>query len=172
MPGTNWVPRVTSPIDRTHPARAYGRFNAIGSEGRTGREFHVRLEYSGRGGYRQSEQAIRVLGTSNSLQTPLKPCIWLEHIAARTSFAFETTLRHDFALSVAREAKAVGFTTHLYFVALDSVERHVQRVTARARAGGPQRARVVAARHLHAQYRALTTGPSHFQLCDGGRQYP
>ena len=96
----------------------------------------------------------------------------LEHIAARTSFAFETTLRHDFALSVVREAKAVGFTTDLYLVVLDSVERHVQRVTARARAGGPQRARVVAARHLHAQDRALTAGPSHFQSCDGGRQYP
>ena len=43
-------PRVTRPIDRTHPAHADGRFNAIGSEDGSWREFHVDLVYLRHGG--------------------------------------------------------------------------------------------------------------------------
>ena len=43
-------PGVPSPIDRTHPAHADGRFNAIRPEDGSWREFHVALVYLGHGG--------------------------------------------------------------------------------------------------------------------------
>ena len=57
------------------------------------------------------------------------------HIQTRRTFAFETTLRQDFAIRMAQEAKATGFDTDLHFIAAP-VEVHIERVTARALAGG------------------------------------
>ena len=51
------------------------------------------------------------------------------------TFAFETTLRQDFAIRMAQEAKATGFDTDLHFIAAP-VEVHIERVTGRALAGG------------------------------------
>ena len=52
------------------------------------------------------------------------------------SFAIETTLRSLVTFEQARLAKAVGFTIEMRYLALASFALHLQRVTARADAGG------------------------------------
>lgn len=54
-----------------------------------------------------------------------------EHIAARTSFAVETTLRTDIAIRQAMQAKASGFRTHMIYVATADVAINVERVALR-----------------------------------------
>jgi predicted ABC-type ATPase len=58
-----------------------------------------------------------------------------EHILGGQSFAFETTLRADFAIRTALDARTAGFETEMHYVAAP-VETHIERVTARAVAGG------------------------------------
>jgi len=58
------------------------------------------------------------------------------HIQAGRSFAFETTLRTTATLSQAREARARGFLTVMRYVAVADPGIAVQRVIARAKAGG------------------------------------
>ncbi len=53
-----------------------------------------------------------------------------EMIDTRQSFIFETTLSSNQSLRMMRAAKAAGFKVGLYYVALDSVETNVERVTA------------------------------------------
>ena len=57
-------------------------------------------------------------------------------LARRESFAFETTLRQDFAIRMAHLARAEGFETELRFVALAGADMHVERVIARSHLGG------------------------------------
>lgn len=57
------------------------------------------------------------------------------HIAARKSFAFETTLR-ELTFEQARRARANGFRVEMIFVAAGPVEVHIGRVKARADFGG------------------------------------
>lgn len=59
-----------------------------------------------------------------------------EHIAQRTSFAVETTLRTAASIEQARLARAAGFLTHLRFLGTDSIALNVARVLQRAQAGG------------------------------------
>ncbi len=58
------------------------------------------------------------------------------HLAERTSFAVETTLRDGAANAQAREARARGFRTSMIFVATDDVEENLRRIIARGKAGG------------------------------------
>jgi len=58
------------------------------------------------------------------------------HIQAERSFAFETTLRTSATLSQAREARVRRFLTVMRYVAVADPEIAVQRVIARAKAGG------------------------------------
>jgi predicted ABC-type ATPase len=58
-----------------------------------------------------------------------------EHIRRRQTFGFETTLRADFAIRTSRDAQAAGLETEMHYVAAP-VETHIERVTARAVAGG------------------------------------
>ncbi len=58
-----------------------------------------------------------------------------DNIAARRSFAFETTLR-EITFEQARRAKAAGFLVEMIFVAAGPVEEHIRRVKMRAYAGG------------------------------------
>lgn len=58
-----------------------------------------------------------------------------DNIAARKSFAFETTLR-EITFEQARRAKANGFQVEMIFVAAGPVEEHIERVKIRADAGG------------------------------------
>ena len=60
----------------------------------------------------------------------------LTHIERRESFALETTLRSDITLRQARQARAWGFETTMTYIALDDVTLNVERVSARADAGG------------------------------------
>jgi predicted ABC-type ATPase len=57
------------------------------------------------------------------------------NIANGTSFALETTLRSTVTFEQARMAKSVGFRVSMTYVALDSFESHLARVTIRARIG-------------------------------------
>jgi predicted ABC-type ATPase len=54
------------------------------------------------------------------------------NIRAGTSFAIETTLRSVITFEQARLAKENGFRVSMWYVALDTVERHIERVRRRA----------------------------------------
>jgi len=58
------------------------------------------------------------------------------NIRGGTSFALETTLRSTITFEQARLAKENGFRVTMFYVALDSVERHIERVIRRAARGG------------------------------------
>jgi predicted ABC-type ATPase len=58
------------------------------------------------------------------------------NIAAGTSFALETTLRSTITFDQARLAKERGFRVLMRYVALDTVEQHIERVKRRAARGG------------------------------------
>jgi predicted ABC-type ATPase len=60
----------------------------------------------------------------------------LAHISEGQSFAIETTLRSDVTFRQARLAKTRGFLTIMTFVALSDVLQNIERVSARADAGG------------------------------------
>ena len=60
----------------------------------------------------------------------------LESIERRVSFAIETTLRSEFNFRQARLAKNAGFQIELRYLALRDFETHLERVKARAEAGG------------------------------------
>jgi predicted ABC-type ATPase len=57
-------------------------------------------------------------------------------IQVRASFAIETTLRSHVTFDQARLAKAAGFTIEMRYLALDGFALHLERVKARADAGG------------------------------------
>ncbi len=59
-----------------------------------------------------------------------------ENIRAKKSFAFETTLRTDITLRQAADAKQNGFTVAMKYLAMGSLEAHLERVAARAEGGG------------------------------------
>src|SRR5260370_12569842 len=58
------------------------------------------------------------------------------NIEAGTSFALETTLRSTITFEQAKLAKSNGFQVTMWYVALDTVERHIERVIHRAARGG------------------------------------
>ncbi len=59
-----------------------------------------------------------------------------DRIERRTSFAIETTLRSSVTFEQATLAKAVGFATEMRYLALRDFGMHIERVKARADAGG------------------------------------
>jgi predicted ABC-type ATPase len=59
-----------------------------------------------------------------------------QNIRARNSFAVETTLRSGITFDQALLARDNGFRVSMRYVALDSVERHIERVKRRAELGG------------------------------------
>ena len=60
----------------------------------------------------------------------------LNCIEARTSFAIETTLRSQVTFEQARLAKSAGFSLEMRYLALRDFAMHLERVKARADAGG------------------------------------
>ncbi len=58
------------------------------------------------------------------------------NIRSGTSFALETTLRGTVTFEQARLARQHGFRVAMRYVALDTVERHIERVKRRAARGG------------------------------------
>ncbi|HTA47464.1 MAG TPA: AAA family ATPase [Bryobacteraceae bacterium] len=59
-----------------------------------------------------------------------------DHIDHGESFAIETTLRSDVTFDQARLARAAGFSVEMRYIALRDFAMHVERVQARADAGG------------------------------------
>src|SRR6266404_5333336 len=51
-----------------------------------------------------------------------------QHIASRTSLAFETTLRSSITFEQAHRAREAGFKLAMFYMALDNIEMHLQRV--------------------------------------------
>jgi predicted ABC-type ATPase len=79
------------------------------------------------------------------------------HIKRRESFAMETTLRSDVTFRQAREARSEGFEVIMRYVALNDVELNIERIRARAAAGGHS-ASEATLRAIHAaSLRNLTT---------------
>ena len=60
----------------------------------------------------------------------------LGSIERRVTFAIETTLRSDITFEQARMAKEAGFQVEMRYLALRDFETHLERVKARADAGG------------------------------------
>ncbi len=58
------------------------------------------------------------------------------NIAAGTPFALETTLRSTITFEQARLARDNGFRVFMRYIALDTVEHHIERVKRRAARGG------------------------------------
>ena len=59
-----------------------------------------------------------------------------QHIADRTSFAVETTLRSDAAIRQAEAANAAGFSTFLFFLGTEDVRLNIDRIATRGQMGG------------------------------------
>src|SRR6266852_4280841 len=58
------------------------------------------------------------------------------NIRSGTSFALETTLRSTITFDQARLAKENGFRVSMWYIALDTVDRHIERIKRRAARGG------------------------------------
>jgi predicted ABC-type ATPase len=79
------------------------------------------------------------------------------NIRTGTSFALETTLRSTITFEQARLARENGFRVSMFYVALNSVELHIERVMRRAALGG-HAASESTLRRIHASsIRNLTT---------------
>lgn len=59
-----------------------------------------------------------------------------ENIRTKSSFAFETTLRTNITLRQAADAKSKGFSVAMKYLAMGSLQDHLERVAARAEGGG------------------------------------
>ena len=82
------------------------------------------------GSYRAIPPAVRKL-VNVEFETFVRTCI-----AERQSFALETTLRSTITFEQAHMARLAGFQVIMTYVALDTFESHIARVTQRARRGG------------------------------------
>ena len=82
-------------------------------------------------------------GSYENIPTPVRAAVNREfeefvhgNIRTGTSFALETTLRDAITFEQARLARENGFRVSMFYVALDTVERHIERVMRRAARGG------------------------------------
>lgn len=71
------------------------------------------------------------------------------NVRAGTSFALETTLRSTITFEQAKLAKGNGFRVSMRYIALDTVEHHIERIKRRAARGGHS-AREATLRRIHA----------------------
>jgi predicted ABC-type ATPase len=82
----------------------------------------------------------------------------LDHIAARKSFALETTLRSEVTFEQAQLAREHGFRTFMYFVAPGNVEECIRRIKARAYRGGHSASETLVREIYEKSTRNLVTG--------------
>ncbi|MEO6065867.1 MAG: AAA family ATPase [Lysobacterales bacterium] len=75
------------------------------------------------------------------------------HIAARESFGFETTLAGKGYAKLIPEWRTLGFSVHLIYLRLPSVQAAIDRVAARVAQGGHDIPQQVIARRFHAGWR-------------------
>lgn len=76
------------------------------------------------------------LGEANSRAWEFGKQLLEEAITVRTDFAFETTLGGSTITSLLKEAAQAGIALRMWYVGLDSPERHISRVRSRVAAGG------------------------------------
>jgi predicted ABC-type ATPase len=79
------------------------------------------------------------LGITNEIRKAVNPefeTFVRNRIERVESFAIETTLRSDVTFEQARLARAAGFSVEMRYIALRDFAMHVERVQARADAGG------------------------------------
>ncbi len=79
-----------------------------------------------------------------------------DHIKTQRSFAFETTLRTDVTRRQAALAKAKGFTVVMNYLAMGSLEEHLERVAARAEGGGHAASSSTLSKIYHASLKNLS----------------
>jgi len=79
-----------------------------------------------------------------------------ESIGAHHRFAIETTLRSTITFEQAKLARAAGFHVAMVYVALESFERHLERVTQRALLGGHAASEPTLRRIYHASLKNLS----------------
>jgi len=89
------------------------------------------------------DRCAQILGSYRAISRDVRRAVANEcerfvrdHIERGLSFAVETTLRTIAALDQAELARKRGFTTHLRFLATDSLAENVARVLQRAQSGG------------------------------------
>jgi predicted ABC-type ATPase len=89
------------------------------------------------------DRCAQILGSYRAISPDVRRAVAQEcerfvrdHIDRRLSFAVETTLRTTAAVEQAKLARNHGFSTHLRFIATDSVAENVSRVLQRAQSGG------------------------------------
>lgn len=75
--------------------------------------------------------------TSNSYEGSLISSFLRDKLIENNqSFCFETVMSHPSKLNDIKEAKALGYTTYLYFVCIDDPEVNISRVENRVKKGG------------------------------------
>ena len=85
------------------------------------------------------------------------------HLKAGTSFGLETTLAGEGPLRTIRTAKQQGFVINLIYIALDTPERNIDRVTERVARGGHD----VPDEDVRRRYeRSLANAPEAIRLAD------
>ena len=90
-------------------------------------------------------------------------------LGAGASFALETTLRSTITFEQAKLAREHGFRVSMFYVALDSVERHIERVMRRAARGGSLGEREHAAKNPRKQPAQSSYGSDSGQELDRDR---
>jgi predicted ABC-type ATPase len=89
------------------------------------------------------DRCAQVLGSYRAISRDVRRAVAQEcerfvrdHIERAQSFAVETTLRTTASIGQAALAKARDFSTHLRFIATESVAENISRVLQRAQGGG------------------------------------
>jgi predicted ABC-type ATPase len=92
-----------------------------------------------------------------------------ELITARKSFAFETTLASKIFVNVLNNAKKKGYTIHIIYIWLRSVELAIERVKARVETGGHSvAAEVITRRYENGRKNFITL---YMSIADGWQIY-
>jgi predicted ABC-type ATPase len=89
------------------------------------------------------DRCAQILGSYRAISRDVRRAVAQEcerfvrdHIDRRLAFAVETTLRTTASMEQAELARQRGFSTHLRFIATDSIAENVSRVLRRAQGGG------------------------------------
>jgi predicted ABC-type ATPase len=89
------------------------------------------------------DRCAQLIGSYRAISRDLRRAVAQEcerfvrdHIDRGLAFAVETTLRTTASIEQARLARRRGYSTHLRFIATDSIEENIARVLRRAQGGG------------------------------------
>ncbi|MEM9998864.1 MAG: hypothetical protein AAF809_14265 [Bacteroidota bacterium] len=89
-----------------------------------------------RGQLRFDRADLASLGEASYIASALATFVRKKLLDANASFTFETVMSHESKLDLLDRARACGYRTYLYFVAIDDPRVNVQRVENRVRLGG------------------------------------